>query len=89
MAKRRRELDAAHCPGTAAVRALRDAAVAFEPHLYAYVPHGGTAQSAQALWASVDLSQGQLELRSWWYEQVDDAAFGQRFAQVLNGDTTP
>ena len=49
MAKRRRELDAAHCPGTAAVRALRDAAVEFEPHLYAYVPHGGTAQSAQAL----------------------------------------
>jgi Cys-tRNA(Pro) deacylase len=34
-----------------AVRALRAAGVAFEPHLYAWEPHGGTAASAAALGA--------------------------------------
>jgi Cys-tRNA(Pro) deacylase len=32
-----------------AVRALRAAGVAFEPHLYTYVPRGGTRASAEAL----------------------------------------
>ena len=32
-----------------AIRALRTAGVAFEPHLYAWLPHGGTAASAEAL----------------------------------------
>lgn len=32
-----------------AVRALRAAGVAFEPHLYTWEPHGGTAASAAAL----------------------------------------
>jgi Cys-tRNA(Pro) deacylase len=32
-----------------AVRALRAAGVAFEPHLYAWQPHGGTRASAEAL----------------------------------------
>jgi Cys-tRNA(Pro) deacylase len=32
-----------------AVRALRAAGVAFEPHLYPWQPHGGTAASAKAL----------------------------------------
>ena len=36
-------------PVTAAVRALRHARVAFEPHLYAYVERGGTASSSAAL----------------------------------------
>jgi Cys-tRNA(Pro) deacylase len=34
-----------------AVRALRAANVAFEPHLYVWEPHGGTAASAAALGA--------------------------------------
>ena len=32
-----------------AIRALRAASVAFEPHLYAWHAHGGTAASAEAL----------------------------------------
>jgi Cys-tRNA(Pro) deacylase len=32
-----------------AVRALRAAGVAFEPHLYAWQPHGGTRASSEAL----------------------------------------
>jgi Cys-tRNA(Pro) deacylase len=36
-------------PVTMAVRALRASGVAFEPHLYAYEPHGGTRKSAEAL----------------------------------------
>ena len=36
-------------PVTMAVRALRAANVAFEPHLYAWHAHGGTRASAEAL----------------------------------------
>ncbi len=36
-------------PVTMAIRTLRAANVAFEPHLYAWEPHGGTAASAAAL----------------------------------------
>lgn len=36
-------------PITPAVRALRDEKIAFTPHLYAYVEHGGTARSAEEL----------------------------------------
>jgi Cys-tRNA(Pro) deacylase len=36
-------------PITLAIRALRQASVAFEPHLYTWQPHGGTAASAEAL----------------------------------------
>ena len=36
-------------PVTMAVRALRAAKVAFEPHQYAWQPHGGTRASAEAL----------------------------------------
>lgn len=36
-------------PITQAIRALRDAGVAFSPHLYDYVEHGGTAHSASEL----------------------------------------
>jgi Cys-tRNA(Pro) deacylase len=36
-------------PITLAIRALRQASVAFEPHVYAWQPHGGTAASAEAL----------------------------------------
>lgn len=36
-------------PVTMAVRALRAAGVAFEPHLYPYEPKGGTAASSAAL----------------------------------------
>jgi Cys-tRNA(Pro) deacylase len=32
-----------------AIRALRAAGVAFQPHLYDWVPHGGTRASAEAL----------------------------------------
>lgn len=36
-------------PTTAAIRALRAAGAAFEPHVYPYVERGGTAASAAAL----------------------------------------
>ncbi len=36
-------------PVTPAIRALRDAKVEFEPHLYDYVERGGTRHSADAL----------------------------------------
>jgi Cys-tRNA(Pro) deacylase len=36
-------------PVTLAIRALRAANVAFEPHTYAWHPHGGTRASAEAL----------------------------------------
>lgn len=36
-------------PTTMAIRALRAAGVAFEPHLYAWEPRGGTAASSAAL----------------------------------------
>lgn len=36
-------------PITAAIRFLRAHHIAFEPHLYDYVEHGGTTHSAQAL----------------------------------------
>jgi Cys-tRNA(Pro) deacylase len=36
-------------PVTMAIRTLRAAGVAFEPHLYAWAPGGGTAASAAAL----------------------------------------
>ena len=36
-------------PATTAIRALRDARVAFEAITYTYVEHGGTAHAAQAL----------------------------------------
>ena len=36
-------------PVTMAVRALRSADVEFEPHLYAWQPHGGTRASSEAL----------------------------------------
>ena len=40
---------AAKAPVTMAIRALRAANVAFEPHLYAWHPHGGTRASSEAL----------------------------------------
>jgi len=36
-------------PVTMAIRALRAANVEFEPHLYAWEPHGGTRASSEAL----------------------------------------
>ena len=36
-------------PVTMAIRALRAAKVPFEPHLYAWQPHGGTRASSEAL----------------------------------------
>ncbi|MDO5102325.1 MAG: Cys-tRNA(Pro) deacylase [Lautropia sp.] len=36
-------------PVTTAIRFLRDHQIPFTPHLYPYVEHGGTAQSAAAL----------------------------------------
>jgi Cys-tRNA(Pro) deacylase len=36
-------------PVTMAIRTLRAAGVAFEPHLYAWQPHGGTRASSEAL----------------------------------------
>jgi Cys-tRNA(Pro) deacylase len=36
-------------PVTMAIRALRAARVAFEPHVYAWAPHGGTRASSEAL----------------------------------------
>ncbi len=48
----------------------------------------GDATQANALWQSVDLGQGQLALRVWWYEQVDSALYVERFAQVLEARQT-
>lgn len=42
-------MHAAKFPVTLAIRALRAHAVSFEPHLYDWEPHGGTAHSAAAL----------------------------------------
>ena len=42
-------MSAAKFPVTLAIRALRAAQVAFEPHLYTWEAHGGTAHSAVAL----------------------------------------
>lgn len=39
-------------PVTPAIRFLRAHTISFEPHEYPYVPHGGTAQSAQCLGVS-------------------------------------
>jgi Cys-tRNA(Pro) deacylase len=36
-------------PITPAIRVLREKRIAFEPHLYDYVEHGGTRHSAEAL----------------------------------------
>lgn len=36
-------------PVTTAIRALREANISFEPKLYSYVDHGGTAHSAKEL----------------------------------------
>ncbi len=36
-------------PVTMAIRVLRGGGVAFEPHLYAWQPHGGTRASSEAL----------------------------------------
>lgn len=36
-------------PVTTAIRFLRDHGIGFEPHLYPYVEHGGTAHSAECL----------------------------------------
>ena len=36
-------------PVTAAVRFLREKKIEFTPHLYDYVEHGGTAESAKQL----------------------------------------
>jgi tetratricopeptide (TPR) repeat protein len=44
----------------------------------------GDEQAAEALWQTVDLRQGQLELRRWWYEQVDDAMVVAQFASVMD-----
>jgi Cys-tRNA(Pro) deacylase len=42
-------MKAVDIPVTTAVRALRAAGVAFTPHLYDYVDHGGTTHAAQSL----------------------------------------
>lgn len=42
-------MTASKYPVTLAIRALRAAAVSFEPHLYPWEAHGGTAASAAAL----------------------------------------
>jgi Cys-tRNA(Pro) deacylase len=42
-------MSATKYPVTLAIRALRAANVSFEPHLYAWEAHGGTAASAAAL----------------------------------------
>ncbi|MCB0082897.1 MAG: O-antigen ligase family protein, partial [Caldilineaceae bacterium] len=44
---------------------------------------GDQAQAA-ALWDTVDLSQGQLDLRLWWYEHIGDKSEIQQFAQVMD-----
>ena len=39
----------ADCPMTTAIRALREKGIAFTPHLYPYLEHGGTRHAAECL----------------------------------------
>ncbi|MCB0110127.1 MAG: O-antigen ligase family protein, partial [Caldilineaceae bacterium] len=43
----------------------------------------GNPTEAAALWQNLDLSQGQPDLRLWWYEHADGAAAAQPFADFL------
>ncbi len=60
----RRHLEAAYAaaPGQRAVRQLLGESYAVE----------GEIERAAALWRTVDVSQGQLELRQWWYNHVGE-----------------
>jgi len=48
----------------------------------------GDAVRATALWRTVDLSQGQLSLRQWWYGAVGETANQQRITQAIRRLTT-
>ena len=43
----------------------------------------GDDDQAAALWRTVDVSQGQLDLRRWWHEQVDQEISALHFAQAM------
>lgn len=49
----------------------------------AYALTGDDAHAA-ALWRTVDVSQGQLDLRQWWYQQVDQAASALHFSAAMH-----
>lgn len=42
----------------------------------------GDVEQAAALWRTVDTSQGQLDIRQWWYEYIDEP---QRAARIAEG----
>ena len=71
----RRHLEAAYtaAPNQRATRQLLGASYALE----------GETERAAALWRTIDVSQGQLELRQWWYHQIGELQQGARVARAV------
>ena len=67
-------------PVTPAVRALRAAAVAFEPHFYDYVEHGGTSVAAGSLGVDEHAVIKTLVL------EVEDSGKRKPLIVVMHGD---
>jgi hypothetical protein len=71
----RRHLETAYgaAPGQRATRQLLGESYAL----------AGDAASAAALWRTVDLTQGQLPAREWWYGAIGETANQQRIKQAI------
>ena len=71
----RRHLEAAYgaAPGQRATRQLLGESYAL----------AGDAAGAAALWRTVDLGQGQLPAREWWYGAIGETANQQRITQAI------
>ncbi|MCX6031969.1 MAG: tetratricopeptide repeat protein [Chloroflexi bacterium] len=76
----RRHLEAAYAtaPGQRATRQLLGETYAL----------AGDPGRAAALWRAVDLSQGQLALREWWYGAIGETANQQRITRAIRQLTT-
>jgi tetratricopeptide (TPR) repeat protein len=76
----RRHLEAAYAaaPGQRAVRQLLGESYAIE----------GEIERAVALWRTVDVSQGQLALRQWWYDHVGEPQRGAWMAEAAARSAT-
>ena len=72
---RARHLEAAYgaAPGQRATRQLLGESYAL----------AGDAAGAVALWRTVDLGQGQLSAREWWYGAIGETAHQQRITQAI------
>jgi len=47
----------------------------------------GEIERAAALWRTIDVSQGQLRLRQWWYDHIGELQQGARLAEAVAGST--